>query len=103
MIYALDGHSAYQLLTYLPASWTRRVKPIFYGQDGEQLRSADARLENLLNHVPARIIISEQLLQLYLASTFGSANIDQINLRKIAVFDKPGSHARLAVYAVTRR
>ena len=103
MIYALDGHSAYQLLTYLPASWTRRVQPIFYGADGKQLRSADARLENLLIHVPARIIVSEQLLQLYLASSFGSANIDQINLRKVAVFDKPGSHARLAVYAVTRR
>jgi len=26
MIYSLDGHSAYQLLTYLPAAWTSRVK-----------------------------------------------------------------------------
>jgi 4-amino-4-deoxy-L-arabinose transferase-like glycosyltransferase len=103
MIYALDGHSAYQLLGYLPTSWTRRVKPVFYGQDGKELRSDEARLENLFNHAPARIIISEGLLPGYLASTFGSANIDQINLRQIAVFDKPGSRARLAIYAVTRR
>jgi hypothetical protein len=103
MIYALDGHSAYQLLSYLPASWTHRVKPVLYGEDGRELRSDDARLENLLNHGPARIIISEGLLQGYLASTFGSANIDQIDLRQIAVFDKPGSRARLAFYAVTRR
>jgi hypothetical protein len=103
MIYSLDGHSAYQLLTYLPASWTRRIKPIFYGQDGRELRTEDARLEGLLDHAPAWIIISEQLLQHYLDSTFGSANIDQIDLRRIAAFDKPGSRARLAIYAVTRR
>jgi 4-amino-4-deoxy-L-arabinose transferase-like glycosyltransferase len=103
MIYSLDGHSAYQLLTYLPASWTDRVKPIFYGQDGKELRSEDARLESLLNQAPAWIIVSEQLLQHYLDSSFGSANIDQFNLRRIATFDKPGSHARLAIYAVTRR
>jgi 4-amino-4-deoxy-L-arabinose transferase-like glycosyltransferase len=103
MIYALDGHSAYQLLSYLPASWRRRVTPIYYGPDGRELRTADARLENLLNHAPARIIISEQLLQGYLTTTFGSMNVDQINLRQIAAFDKPGSRARLAIYAVTRR
>jgi len=103
MIYSLDGHSAYQLLSYLPASWTRRVKPIFYGADGKELRSEDARLESLLNHAPARIIISEQLLQGYLVATFGSSNIDQINLRRMAIFDKPGSRARLAIYDVTRR
>jgi 4-amino-4-deoxy-L-arabinose transferase-like glycosyltransferase len=103
MVYSLDGHSAYQLLSYLPASWARRVKPIFYGQDGRELRSEDARLESLLNPAPAWIIISEQLLQGYLDSTFGSANTDQINLRQIATFDKPGSRARLAIYAVTRR
>jgi hypothetical protein len=103
MIYSLDGHSAYQLLTYLPASWTRRVKPVFYGQDGRELRTEDARLEGLLDHAPAWIIVSEQLLQGYLNSTFGSANIDRITLRRIAIFDKPGSRAQLAIYAVTRR
>jgi 4-amino-4-deoxy-L-arabinose transferase-like glycosyltransferase len=103
VIYSLDGHSAYQLLAYLPASWTRRVKPIFYGPDGKELRSADARLECLANHAPAWIIINEGLLQHYLDSTFGRANIDQINLGRIAIFDKPGSRARLAIYDVTRR
>jgi 4-amino-4-deoxy-L-arabinose transferase-like glycosyltransferase len=103
MIYSLDGHSAYQLLTYLPAAWANRVKPIFYGQDGRVLRSEDARLENLLSRTPTWIIISEQLLQEYLDSSFGRANLDRINLRQIASFDKPGSRARLAIYEVTRR
>ena len=103
MIYSLDGHSAYQLLTYLPAAWKSRVKPIFYGQDGKALNSEDARLANLLSRTPAWIIISEQLLQGYLDSSFGRTNLDQINLRQIALFDKPGSHARLAIYAVSRR
>jgi 4-amino-4-deoxy-L-arabinose transferase-like glycosyltransferase len=103
MIYSLDGHSAYQLLTYLPAAWRSRVKPIFYGQDGEALNSEDARLANLLSRTPAWIIISEQLLQGYLDSSFGRTNLDQINLRQIASFDKPGSHSRLAIYAVSRR
>jgi hypothetical protein len=103
MIYSLDGHSAYQLLTYLPAAWKSRVKPIFYGQDGKALNSEDARLANLLSRTPAWIIISEQLLQGYLDSSFGRINLDHINLRQIASFDKPGSHARLAIYAVSRR
>jgi 4-amino-4-deoxy-L-arabinose transferase-like glycosyltransferase len=103
MIYSLDGHSAYQLLTYMPAAWGSRVKPIFYGQDGRVLRSEDARLENLLSRAPAWIIISEQLLQGYMDSSFGRRHSDQINLRQIAEFDKPGSHARLAIYAVSRR
>jgi len=103
MIYSLDGHSAYQLLAYLPASWVGRVKPVFYGQDGQELRTEDARLEGLLNHEPAWIIVSEGLLQHYLDSNFGSANIARINLSQIATFDKPESRARLAIYAVTRR
>jgi hypothetical protein len=102
MIYSLDGHSAYQLLTYMPAAWRDRVKPIFYGQDGKALNSEDARLANLLSRTPAWIIISEQLLQGYLDSSFGRNNLDQINLRQIASFDKPGSHGRLAIYAVSR-
>jgi 4-amino-4-deoxy-L-arabinose transferase-like glycosyltransferase len=102
-IYSLDGHSSYQLLTYLPAAWISRVKPIFYGQDGKVLSSEDARLENLLGRTPAWIVISEQLLQGYLDSSFGRTNLDRINLRQIASFDKPGSRARLAIYEVTRR
>jgi 4-amino-4-deoxy-L-arabinose transferase-like glycosyltransferase len=103
MIYSLDGHSAYQLLTYLPGAWRSRVKPIFYGQDGKALNGEDARLANLLSRTPAWIIISEQLLQGYLDSSFGRIDLDQIDLRQIASFDKPGSHARLAIYAVSRR
>jgi 4-amino-4-deoxy-L-arabinose transferase-like glycosyltransferase len=103
MIYSLDGHSAYQLLTYLPAPWMSRVKPIFYGEDGKVLPSEDARLESLLSRGPAWIIVTEGLLQGYLDSTFGSANLDQIKLRQIAIFDKPGSHARLAIYEAARR
>jgi len=100
MIYSLDGHSAYQLLTYLPAAWQNRVKPISYGQDGKTLNSEDARLTNLFSRTPAWIVISEQLLQGYLDSSFGRSNLDRINLRQIASFDKPGSHGRLAIYAV---
>jgi 4-amino-4-deoxy-L-arabinose transferase-like glycosyltransferase len=103
MIYSLDGHSAYQLLTYLPAAWISRVKPVFYGQHGEVLRSEDARLENLLSRTPAWIIISEQLLQGYLDSSVGRSGSERLNLRQIAVFAKPGSRAQLAIYEVTRR
>jgi hypothetical protein len=103
IIYSLDGHSAYQLLTYLPADWISRVKPVSYGQHGEVLRSEDARLENLLSRTPAWIIISEQLLQGYLDSSFGRSGSLRINLRQIAVFAKPGSRSRLAIYEVTRR
>jgi len=103
MIYSLDGHSAYQLLIYLPAAWTKRVKPISFGRDGGVLRTEDARLANVLSSVPAWIVIAEPLLQGYLESSFGRANLDRINLRQIASFDKPGSRQRLAIYEVTRR
>jgi 4-amino-4-deoxy-L-arabinose transferase-like glycosyltransferase len=100
MIYSLDGHSAYQLLTYLPAAWLSRVKPIVYGPGGEKLSSQDARLQNLLSQTPVWIIVSEELLQVYLSLSFGPTKGEQIPLRKIAVFDKPGSRARLAIYEV---
>jgi 4-amino-4-deoxy-L-arabinose transferase-like glycosyltransferase len=103
MIYSLDGHSAYQLRNYLPAQWSSRVRPVFYGQHGQALSGETARFENLLSRTPAWIIIPEQLLQGYLDSSFGRTNSGQINLRRIATFDKPGSRARLAIYDVTRR
>jgi hypothetical protein len=102
-IYSLDGHSAYQLRNYLPAQWGSRVRPIFYGPDGKVLLSEAARWENLLNSTPAWIIIPEPLLQTYLDSSFGRMNSAQIALRQIALFDKPGSRARLAIYEATRR
>jgi 4-amino-4-deoxy-L-arabinose transferase-like glycosyltransferase len=104
MIYSLDGHSAYQLLTYLPASWQRRVTPIDYGEDGEVLRSSEDRLRNLLNRTPPPwIIVPEQLLQGDLESSFGRLSPDQFDVRQIAAFDKPGLHTRLAIYQVFRR
>ena len=102
-IYSLDGHSAYQLRNYLPAQWGSRVRPIFYGPDGKVLLSEAARWENLLNSTPAWIIIPEPLLQTYLDSSFGRMNSGQISPRRIALFDKPGSRTRLAIYEVTQR
>jgi len=102
IIYSLDGHSSYQLRSYLPPEWTGRVKPIFYGDDGKALRHETVRLKNLLANLPAWIVISEQLLPGYLDSSFG-AGAEKINLRQIAKFDKPGTRAQLAIYAVTLR
>jgi hypothetical protein len=102
MIYSLDGYSAQQLLTYLPANWRGRVRPIYYGDDGELLRSDEARLENLLKRMPAWLIAPEQLLPGDLASNFGRLQ-PQIKLRQMAAFDKPGLHTRLAIYEVARR
>jgi hypothetical protein len=103
MIYSLDGYSAYQLLTYLPAKWIGRVKSIYYGGHGEVLRSNEARLGNLLSVAPVWIIVPEQLLQGDLESSFGRLNPDDINLRQIAEFAKPGFRARLAIYEVAPR
>jgi len=91
------------LRSYLPAEWGSRVEPIFYGADGEALPSNAARLANLLSRTPAWIIVSKQLLQRYLDSSFGDRALDQINLRQVATFDKPGLRAQLAIYEVTRR
>lgn len=102
MIYSLDGHSAYQLRSYLPPEWTGRVKPIFYGEDGKVLRNETARLENLLANLPAWIVISEQVLPHYMDTSFGPG-AEKIELRQIAKFDKPGTRAQLAIYAVTKR
>jgi 4-amino-4-deoxy-L-arabinose transferase-like glycosyltransferase len=102
MIYSLDGHSAYQLRTYLPAEWGPRVTPVFYGQGGDTLRSEEARLVNLFSRAPVWIVVPEPLLQGYLDSSFGRMNLAQIHLRLIAEFDKPGSRARLAIYEATR-
>jgi hypothetical protein len=103
MIYSLDGYSAQQLLTYLPANWRGRVKPIYYGDGGEFLRSDEARLENLLKRTPVWLIVPEQLLPGDLAANLGRLKPEQIKLRQMAAFDKPGLHARLAIYEVARR
>jgi hypothetical protein len=100
-IYSLDGHSAEQLRNYLPVSWRHRVKPIFYGDDGQELRSDAARLQGLLEHAPAWIIISEPLLQGYLDSTLGRANLNHIHLHRVVSFDKPGLRVQLTIYQVS--
>ncbi len=101
-IYSLDGHSAHQLLSYLPAAWRSRVTPIFYGRDSRFLGSDEARLENLLDHAPVWIIVPDPLLQGYLVSSFGQRNLGRIKLRPIVKFDKPGVRVRLAIYEATR-
>jgi hypothetical protein len=103
MIYSLDGYSAYQLLAYLPANWQGRVKPIYYGGDGAVLRSDEQRLANLLSRIPAWIIVPEQLLQGDLATSFGRLDPDQVHLRRLAEFDKPGLQARLGIFEVARQ
>jgi hypothetical protein len=103
MIFSLDGHSAYQLRTYLPAQWRDRVRPIFYADDGRTLYSAAARRGNLLRHPGAWLIVPEPLLQEYMSSSFGAGSADQLALRQIARFAKPGSRAQLAIYEVTGR
>jgi 4-amino-4-deoxy-L-arabinose transferase-like glycosyltransferase len=103
MIYSLEGHSAYQLRTYLPAEWRDRVSPIFYAHDGQELRSEAAKVRNLLSRTPVWIIIPEPLLHYYLDSTFGAASGAQLGLRRIAEFNKPGSRGQLAVYEVPAR
>jgi hypothetical protein len=103
MIYSLDGHGAYQLRNYLPPEWGSRIRPISYGADGRVLRGEEARWENLLGRSPVWIIVPVQLLQRYLDASFGHTNADQIELRQVAAFDKPGLRTQLAIYQVTRR
>jgi hypothetical protein len=51
-IHSLDGHSAWQLRSYLPAVWRARVTSVFFGTDGRVLRSDGERLQNLLTPPP---------------------------------------------------
>lgn len=102
IVYALDGHSAYQLRTYLPEPWWGRVGTISYGPDGRALRTQNARLDLLFSQSPAWLIVSPQLLQQYLVASFGPGLAD-LQIQKLASFDKPGSRAQLAVYGVARR
>ena len=102
MLYALDGHSAYQLRTYLPASWSSRVTTVAYGSDGGVLRTEKARIDRLFSQSPVWLVVSPQLLPQYLSASFG-ANAGELRLRELASFDKPGARAQLAIYDVARR
>jgi hypothetical protein len=101
-IYSLDSHSAYQLLTYLPAAWRGRVEPINYGPGGKVALNNAERLENLFGGTPVWLIVREQLLRGGLESSFGSSNPPQLRLRQLAEFNEPGRQARLAIYEATR-
>jgi hypothetical protein len=102
IVYALDGHSAYQLRNYLPPAWNTRVTPIFYATDGRELRSEAERFANLAALTPAWLIIPRQLLHRYLISSFGEKDAGRVGLRQIALFDKPGQWSQLALYEITR-
>ena len=101
MIWSLDGHSAYQLRTYLPREWSDRIQPLIYGEHGEVLRTPDALLANL-GRVPSWIVVPEQTLPFYLNGMFGD-KVSSLRLRQIVSFDKPGAHAQLSFYEATRR
>jgi 4-amino-4-deoxy-L-arabinose transferase-like glycosyltransferase len=100
IVYSLDGHSAYQLRNYLPSEWSKRVTPIFYARDGRMLNSEQERWANLWSRTPAWLIISKQLLQRYLVSSFGEKIAERVKLRQLAIFDKPGLRTQLALYEV---
>jgi len=102
-IFALDGHSAYQLDNYLPAQWHDRVGTITYGPDGQTLGTESARLENLLSRTPVWIISAEPLLERYLQWSFGPQGAARLVLHPVAEFDKPGAGNRLGLYEVTPR
>jgi 4-amino-4-deoxy-L-arabinose transferase-like glycosyltransferase len=102
-IYSLDGHSAYQLRSYLTREWEPRIAPIQYGTNGEVLPTQSARIENVLKLAPVWIVASKQLLQRNLESSFGEQNLNRIELHPIAEFKKPGERAQLAIYELRRR
>jgi hypothetical protein len=101
-VYSLDGHSAYQLRTYLPGSWRRRVMPVSYADDGRGLTGEEARLDNVIAHAPVWILVAEPLLDRYLAASFGRAGLDRIEIVPVASFAKPDSGIRLAIYEIRR-
>jgi hypothetical protein len=102
-VYSLDGHGAYQLRTYLPDSWSKRVMPVFYADDGRALTGEEQRLGHLIAHAPAWILVAEPLLGRYLESSFGAARLGRIEIVPVASFAKPQSDIRLAIYSVRCR
>jgi len=102
-IYSLDGHSAYQLLTYLPRDWKDRVAPVLYADSGHALRGDETGLTHFLEQLPAWVIVPEPLLKAELESSFGESAAARLVVQPIARFDKPGFRSALALYEVTRR
>jgi hypothetical protein len=100
IIYALDGHSAAQLQTYLPRDWRPRVQPLFYGADGQELPEAAQRRANLLAHLPAWIIAPEALFDRSLLAAIGDPQ--GLQVQRLAAFDKPGRRTQVSLYSVAR-
>jgi hypothetical protein len=100
VVYSLDGHSAYQLRSYLPPEWRARVRPVFFGRDGENLRTDADRRAQLLETLPVWVVAPQDLLDRYLESSFGPAGSRTFTLRRVAAFDKPGSRTRLTLQEV---
>jgi hypothetical protein len=98
LVYALDGHSACQLASYLPRAWQRRVRSISDGPHGEPLTSTEARRANLALADPAWLIVPRPLLQHYLDASFGQ--VDPVDSRLLAQFRKPGERVSLGIYTV---
>jgi hypothetical protein len=98
-VFALDGHSAYQLRSYLPRGWSDRIKTVSYGPAQEVLTGNRERLENFRRDGRVWILIPEPLLNRYLESSFGDAY--HPDLRLVAAFDKPGARVRLALFEAT--
>jgi 4-amino-4-deoxy-L-arabinose transferase-like glycosyltransferase len=103
LIYSLDGHSADQLLTYLPTEWTLRVRAI---RDAPVVGAAHAEntcADDILRVRSAWIIAPAQLVQPYLLSLLGPSCSELIDLRTIAQFDKPGLRMQVGIYEIVQR
>jgi 4-amino-4-deoxy-L-arabinose transferase-like glycosyltransferase len=102
-IYSLDGHSAYQLLAYLPRQWRGRVGSADYDANGTLLSSPAERLANLALRAPVWLVVSKQLLARYLDASLGHAYADRVQVREIAEFAKPDGRTQLALYQLDAR
>jgi hypothetical protein len=99
-IFSIDGHSAYQLKTFLPREWKDRVRPAFYAADGAVLRTPEQRLNNVIEASPTWVLVPEELLKSHLDSTFASRQA-LLQFRVIRAFERPGTRSKLALYEVT--
>ena len=99
-VFALDGHSAYQLRSYLPRAWFHRINSIDYGADGRSRCAVPTSAWPICcRSSPHGSSFPSRCCSRYLQSNFGTTNA--LDLRLIAAFDKPGARTRLAIYEAT--
>ena len=103
LIYSLDGHSAAQLLTYLPAEWSTRVRAIRDTQVISTSREQRACADTLLNVRSSWVIAPAQLVRQNLLSVLGPSCPEPLELRTIAQFDKPGLRTQIGIYEIVQR